>query len=605
MSPLLFAIAVSTGCGLDSTDDGAVGLADERAALQAAEAERLRTAARNGLDSTAPADWVAAAETIAVGRFLPGRADAFAALQDRLEARAAEAAPEVQAQIHNALYETETDPAERARHRRITTDARVRARYATDDAASLTRQEQAGVTVEMAHAAIETLLAEYVRPLDPGSLLEGAAHRLSILPGVDGPIAPPPPGTPVVAGFDALLQLSAEHDVPREVAIAELTEAIFEAADSWSGPVWPAQVAAWERHHDGVRAGIVGIQVAQRDGSVIVSALVEDGPAWTAGVHQGDRLLRIRHETGVADLTEPQDDPVRTAVEALRGPDGTAVTLFVERSGEEKAFTLPRATLAERTVFGWQRDGLAWSDPMEGVAFAHIARFRPHTLDELDAVLPPEKADATEAVVLDLRGNGGGDLSIAAAVIDRFVAEGPMLVLEGRTTGDAEVDAALLAQRAEGTIATAGDPWEGKRLVVLVDGESASSAEIVAGSLQQAADAHVIGSRTAGKGVSQVLRVDEEHGFAMQFTNLAWALPDGRWVHRSPGATTWGITPDTEVPLTPTERFVAGVMAARREALAVHADGSPMAYTGPEVDPALPKLSVDPQLDAAFRIATP
>ncbi len=617
MLPTLLPLSLLAGCAVGpdaaSTDTPAGRtspdehvLSAQRDALQAVEAERLEGAARGGLASDAPADWVAAAETIAAGRYLPDHGAVFEAMQQELEARAATAAPEVRARIHNALYETERDPDERARHRRITTDARVQARYATDESTALTRAEQDGVTVDMAHAAIRTLLAEYVRPLEPDPLLAGAAHRLSILPGVDAPIEPPPAETPVVEGFDALLALSAEHDVPREVAIAELTEAIFEAADPWSGPVWPAQVAAWERHHDGVRAGIVGITVDRGPNGVVVQSLVEGGPAWKAGVHQGDRLVRIRHEDGTADLTEDREDVLQVAVDALRGPDGTAITLFVEREGlaDERAFTLARATVPERTVFGYARDGLSWADPpLDGVKLVHIASFRPHTLDELDAVLPAEDAAHTEAVVLDLRGNGGGDLSIAAAVIDRFVSDGPMLVLEGRMTGDAETDAALLEQRAKGTVATPGDAWEGKRLVVLVDNESASSAEIVAGSLQQAADAHVIGARTTGKGVSQVLRVDDQRGFALQFTNLAWALPDGRWVHRSPGAETWGITPDTLLPLTPTERFVVGVMAARREALAVHEDGSAMAYTGPEVDPGLPPLDADPQLALALQLA--
>ncbi|MEZ4319324.1 MAG: S41 family peptidase [Myxococcota bacterium] len=559
--------------------------------------ERQQLAAR-ATEALASGDLAAAAQAVAAGRTEDPAG--FASLDEALRTAATTAPPEVQAAVWAALYEAATTPAERVQLRRATTDALVRARYADADEVALTRREQAGVTRERAHAALAALRAEYVTPLDDRVLLDAAARRIALLAGLGTP--PSIDAGPFDDAFDGLLDQAVELSLSEETAAAELTEAVFSEVDPWSSPIWPAQIAAWERHHDGVQSGVVGIQADDLDGRAVVRTLVEGGSAWASGVHQGDVFAEVRHDRGTVKLREPTERAAEKAASALRGADGTAVTVVFERDGAERTFTLPRGTIPERTVFGWARSGAGWTTTVApGIDYVHVASFRPHTLGELDAVLP---ASATR-IVLDLRGNGGGDLSVAAALIDRFVASGPMLVLEGRLTGDAEVDAQLLAKRAEGTLASPGGPWEDAELVVLVDSASASSAEVVAGGLQQAANAWVVGDRTAGKGVSQVLRVDEAHGIALQFTNLAWGLPDGTRIHRSDASTSWGIAPDEVLVLSPTERFVVGVMQARREALAVHADGTPMVYTGPEVDPGVPELGGDPQIQAALRHFAP
>ncbi|MCB9673747.1 MAG: hypothetical protein H6737_01445 [Alphaproteobacteria bacterium] len=578
-------------CFTDSEAPDPSTLDSERAALRAIEVDRLELAARDALDRGAldeAAQAVAAGSHVDEARFAPLRAELDAALPA--------APPMLRARATSALYDAAVNPETRAKLRQATEDALVLARYADADELAITRREQSGVDRTMGHAALDALRAEYVVPLDEGVLLAAAAHRLTLITSLQ--IAPDPEATDFDSAFDALVDLGIEHGLDEEIAVAELTEAAFAAADTWSSPIWPAQIAAWERHHDGVASGVVGVVLDHAEGGVVVDRLVEGGSAWKAGVHKGDRILEIRHEGGTLDLRAPGADGPERAAAALRGPDGIAVPVLVSREGHEKTFALERGTIQERTVSGWRRDGTDWDAFVApGVAFVHIASFKPHTLDELAAVLPDAPA---EALVIDLRGNGGGDLSVTARIIDAFVASGPMLHLEGRLTGDAETDAALLAKRAEGTEASPGDPWEGVPLAVLVDGDSASAAEVLAGALQQSANAKVVGAPTTGKGVSQVLRVDQEHGIALQFTNLLWALPDGRRIHRTDDAAVWGIQPDVRIELTPTERFAVGVLQAQREALAVHADGSPMAYSGPELDPELPALSADPQVRAAL-----
>lgn len=554
----------------------------ERAALHAAELDRYADLARQALDG---GDLEQAAQAVIAGNSLdPER---FGRLSLELETATPRAEPLVRARVRAALYEAAQTHEAREHHRQLATDAMFASRYATPDDTALSRREQAGVTRSRAIAALSTLKAEYVHPIEDAELVRPAAHRLQLM--LQDDVAPPP-GT-LLEAFDTLSQRGIDAGFPAETVWAELTEAAFEGVDPWSSPVWPAQIAAWQNHHDGVVSGVVGVVVDRDATGVVVRKLVPDGSAYAAGMHVGDRFVEVRHEAGTLTIT-PETTPEDVA-SVLRGPNGVAVTATVLRGDRTQTFMLERGSVTERTVYGWTRD-----DPVvrPGLHFVHIAGFRPHTLDELDALL----TGPVKRLVLDLRGNGGGDLEGAVKLVDRFVADGPMLHLEGRMTGDAQVDATLRATRSQGTVASPGDRWEGIRLAVLVDQGTGSSAEIVAGALQQSANAHVIGAQTVGKGVSQVLRTDETHGIALQFTNLTWALPDGRHIHRTPTSASWGVQPDTSLRLSPMERFAVGVMQSKRQALPTHSDGTPMPYSGVEWDPALPGLTADPQVTAAL-----
>jgi len=571
---ILLALACSPSAPVPS-------LEAERSALRAEEQRRLWQASRAALDE---GELHNAATAIVAGLELDE--PRFRPLSTELDALLEHAEPRLAATVHAALYEASRDPGSRARHRAAATDALVRSRYASDEEIAITRREQQGVTRARAQAAVRALREEYVTPLDDRALLRAAVHRLSLLD-AEAP-SEVPPGA-FTESFDALIDRGIELGLPEELVAAELAEAVFESADTWSSPIWPAQIAAWEKHHDGVVSGIVGLRVEPVEGEIRVAELIEGGSAWAAGVHQGDRFVELRAEAGTLDLRDPASAPTAEAVAAaLRGPNGTVIPVTLERNGVEKIFLLERGNIAAPTVAGWRHDGTGWQTQIEpGIHFVHIASFKPTTLAQLDTVL---SSSPSPGLILDLRGNTGGDLASAVKFADRFVESGTLLQLQARQG------------EPESTPASPGDPWEGTRLVVLIDRSSASSAEIVAGALQQSAAAKVVGESSAGKGVSQVLRVDAENGIALQFTNLIWALPDGRRIHRTDDAKSWGIQPDVEVPLTSTERFAVGVMQAQREALRVHADGSPMAYRGPEIDPNLPQLSADPQIEAALKL---
>lgn len=386
------------------------------------------------------------------------------------------------------------------------------------------------------------------------------------------------------------------------VVTAVFVEGALAALDPWSRPVWPAEIASWQQHHDGVRLG-VGLALYEDEGRVLVDHPLPDTSAWQANVRQGDEVRVLTDATGSLALADvPATSRLALAEQALAGDPALPVTLTLWRDGSEHVVTLPREPVRARTVEGWARNpDNSWRWWVaDHIAYVRIPHFKPTTLDDFDQALS-EFPDDTRAVVLDLRGNPGGDVNSAVQTADRFIAEGLLAEVAGRvppetTSPDAEPGTDI----AEWNEAVPGHGLEGVAVAVLVDPDTASAAEVLAGSLQERADARVIGDTTWGKGHMQALLADEQGRFALQLTNLVWALPSGHKLWRR-GPERSGIVPDVALPvLSPGERYQLAQERLARTALRQHADGTPITPRPRPVREDLPRLSDDPDVLAAL-----
>jgi carboxyl-terminal processing protease len=252
---------------------------------------------------------------------------------------------------------------------------------------------------------------------------------------------------------------------------------------------------------------------------------------------------------------------------------------------------MARGSVRQATVFGFAADASGnqmdpWVDRDRGIAFLRIERFRSYTDEAVAERLG--RLEGLQSVILDLRGNSGGDVQAAANVVDLFAVAGEVAQLDGpgapAPPGPDEVAWNSLRP---------GSALEGLNVVVLVDRDTASAAEIAAGSLQHHVGAIVIGERTWGKGWSQGLRVVDPPGLALNITNASWTLPSGRGVQRAPGASAWGVEPSISIRVSAAEQWQWTRARQRAEFPRVHADGTPM--RPPEVPTTdLPGLDADP-----------
>jgi carboxyl-terminal processing protease len=220
--------------------------------------------------------------------------------------------------------------------------------------------------------------------------------------------------------------------------------------------------------------------VGGRRGSVVVAALVPDGPAAHAGIREGDQLVSV-------DGYAVSARRIADAAELLEGLAGTEVTLVLRRGNQRHSVTLLRSNAPAQTVRAERQDGIFW---------IRLTAFAATTTEILSELLNDAFAEAQppRGVVLDLRGNRGGVLAQAMTVADAFLTGGPIASSLGRHPDSVRV------WNAAGT-----DLSQARPLVILVDGRTASSAEIVAAALSDRGRAVVVGSSTLGKGLIQIV----------------------------------------------------------------------------------------------------
>jgi C-terminal peptidase prc len=278
-------------------------------------------------------------------------------------------------------------------------------------------------------------------------------------------------------------------------------------------------------------------------GGVIVREVI-DPRLEAAGLEPGARVRAIDGESKQDRLLDQwaSANPGRFVVK-------------VEQLGAERRFEGQRIPFRHRTL-RWQR----W----RGVVYVRIDSFARDTLIELRRMARRVGTQDHPGVILDLRCNSGGVLSLG--LVDCFLKPG-QTVATSTAIGTAE--------RQDHPASVEYYPWD---LVVLVDRDSASMAEVLAASLQTHGRAVIVGEGTAGKAVSQTGHDIEGEGRLWLVERLFFYPGTDR---------TWndtGIEPDITIELSDDDR------SALRELLA-----APV----PDLDQQLDK---DPHLRRALNI---
>lgn len=263
--------------------------------------------------------------------------------------------------------------------------------------------------------------------------------------------------------------------------------------------------------------GGLGIEVTQEDGFVKVVAPIEGTPADAAGMQPNDLISHVDGESVLGlNLNE--------AVDLMRGPVGSDITITVIREGEAEPFDveITRETITIDAVRSRLEDG---------VVVLRLTTFNEQTFPNLEEQLAEqvEAAGGIENVtgfVIDLRNNPGGLLTQAIEVVDAFLESGEIVSTRGRDPRDSE------RYNAE-----PGDLAEGKPIVVVINGGSASASEIVAGALKDHRRAVVIGTQSFGKGSVQTIMPTQGDG-AMRLTTARYYTPSGRSIQAL------GVAPD-------------------------------------------------------------
>ncbi len=240
-----------------------------------------------------------------------------------------------------------------------------------------------------------------------------------------------------------------------------------------------------------------GMLAATRAGKCYLLRVFRGSPAEKAGLRDGDRLLS-------ADSFEPGTEGFNKALSGLGDLD-----LLVERAPEggssPLSVKLKAAPFSPPLVFGFY-------EPSTRTAFVRVGLFFGDSASIVGAGIGELAKLGARNVILDLRGNRGGQPEEAAALLRLFArSPGPVLRMLSCHKGYAEALEAKAAGRFSGLPAA-----------VLVDGATSMTGEAFAAAMREVAGARVVGARTAGDvSVLRTFSLGDGRGLAITVARIA------------------------------------------------------------------------------------
>ncbi|MTV47423.1 PDZ domain-containing protein [Heliobacillus mobilis] len=242
----------------------------------------------------------------------------------------------------------------------------------------------------------------------------------------------------------------------------------------------------------------LGMVIKETKDYPIVDHTFPGSPAEKASLKSGDVIIKVNNESTKGMKTED-------VAKKVRGPVGTTVGLVVQRVGgsTEEALQLKRQLINIPQVGGRMLG--------DQIGYISIDSFGDRAAEEFNSAYKKLQASGMSKLIIDLRGNGGGEVQAAEAIGDDILPEGPLYHIAGRKVEKA-------------TYYTEGSE-KPLPMVVLVDDNTASASELLAGALRDRAHALLVGTKTYGKGsVQTILPLDSGGYLKMTIARYTTAL---------------------------------------------------------------------------------
>ncbi len=366
-------------------------------------------------------------------------------------------------------------------------------------------------------------------------------------------------GLKIFSDVIQLIEKEYVDDVESKELIEKAIQGMVQSLDPHSSLLPPEAFEDLQIDTKGKFTGI-GIHITMKDGFVTVISPIEDTPAYKAGIIAQDRIIKVDGKP-VKDLRE--------AVNMMRGPKGTRVSVTIARPGEKEAidFELVRDVIPIVSI--------KKVDLKPGYGYIRLSQFSGSTTKELEEAL--KKMESTnvpmKGLILDLRNNGGGLLNQAIKVSDLFLEEGKILSIKGRNK-----------KNTKEYMATPDAVSRKYPIVVLINNGSASASEIVAGALQDQKRALILGTTSFGKGSVQTVETLRD-GSGLKLTIARYYTPSGRSIQAK------GIEPDIVLKhkrIDPKESQEEGLL--KEKDLLNHLEAEPDKDKNQKSDPEKSKL---------------
>lgn len=296
-----------------------------------------------------------------------------------------------------------------------------------------------------------------------------------------------------------------------EINPGELNEAaidaMLESLDPYTVYISESEIEDYQFMTTGQYGGI-GALIQKRENHIIISEPYEGFPADKAGLIAGDRIISI-------DGKEVKGMDASQVSELMKGQPGSSFEIVIERPGIEKKMT---KTLTREEI---KIDDIPYYGMLENkTGYIKLRSFTDNSGKAVaDAFEDLKENHGMEAIILDLRNNGGGLLHEAVNILDIFVDKGELIVETKGKLPDKNKTYKTRRKAIDSEIPVA----------VLINDRSASASEIVSGALQDLDRGVLIGERTFGKGLVQNI-LPLSYNTKAKVTVAKYYIPSGRCI---------------------------------------------------------------------------
>ncbi len=219
-------------------------------------------------------------------------------------------------------------------------------------------------------------------------------------------------------------------------------------------------------------------------GYVRISEILTGSPASESGLLAEDIIISV-------DGVDVKDMGFDESMDALKGTEGSSVTLTIRRNGSDKDYTFTRRAIQVTTVEAEMLGNL--------VGYIKITGFKENTPEQFIDALERMTVNGAQSLIFDLRDNSGGLVTALSDCLDPLLPEGVVATAE---YSDGHSETLIYSDESELNIPMA----------IIVNSNTASAAELFAASLKDFGKAVLVGEQTYGKGVMQDITEFDDGG---------------------------------------------------------------------------------------------
>ncbi len=259
--------------------------------------------------------------------------------------------------------------------------------------------------------------------------------------------------------------------------------------DKYSRYLTEEEYLTEQNDNSGTLVGL-GLTIAEDEsGYIRISEIISDSPATDSGLLENDIIIAI-------DGVDVKEIGFTEAADAMRGTEGSAISLTIRRDGKDTMYSFTRRSIEITTVEAEMLGNY--------VGYIKISGFKQNTPQQFIDALERLTTNGATSLVFDLRDNGGGLVSALSECLDPLLPEGVVATAEYK---DGHSETLVYSDASELNMP----------MVVIVNENTASAAELFAAALRDFGKAPLVGSQTYGKGVMQTT-TELENGGAIILT---------------------------------------------------------------------------------------